>query len=87
MGFVANAVKSVVGGVARVFGGDSGDSGGGQTVVQQQAAAQGAAPATNSAQSDMAENTSSEIAKRKRGKRSLMVNTSDNSTGGTGLNI
>lgn len=84
MGFVANAVKSVVGGVARVFGGDSG---GGQTVVQQQAAAQGAAPATNSAQSDMAENTSSEIAKRKRGKRSLMVNTSDNSTGGTGLNI
>lgn len=85
MGFVANAVKSVVGGVARVFGG--GDSGGGQTVVQQQAAAQGAAPATNSAQSDMAENTSSEIAKRKRGKRSLMVNTSDNSTGGTGLNI
>lgn len=86
MGFVANAVKSVVGGVARVFGG-GGDSGGGQTVVQQQAAAQGAAPATNSAQSDMAENTSSEIAKRKRGKRSLMVNTSDNSTGGTGLNI
>ena len=85
MGFVANAVKSVVGGVARVFGG--GDSGGGQTVVQQQAAAQGAAPATNSAQSDMAENTSSEIAKRKRGKRSLMVNTSDNSAGGTGLNI
>lgn len=85
MGFVANAVKSVVGGVARAFGG--GDSGGGQTVVQQQAAAQGAAPATNSAQSDMAENTSSEIAKRKRGKRSLMVNTSDNSTGGTGLNI
>ena len=84
MGFVANAVKSVVGGVARVFGGDSG---GGQTVVQQQAASQGAAPATNSAQSDMAENTSSEIAKRKRGKRSLMVNTSDNSTGGTGLNI
>lgn len=85
MGFVANAVKSVVGGVARVFGGDSG---GGQTVVQQQAAAQApAAPATNSAQSDMAENTSSEIAKRKRGKRSLMVNTSDNSTGGTGLNI
>lgn len=84
MGFVANAVKSVVGGVARVFGGDSG---GGQTVVQQQAAAQGAAPATNSAQSDMAENTSSEIAKRKRGKRSLMVNTSDSSTGGTGLNI
>lgn len=84
MGFVANAVKSVVGGVARVFGGDSG---GGQTVVQQQAAAQGAAPATNSAQSDMAENTSSEIAKRKRGKRSLMINTSDNSTGGTGLNI
>ena len=84
MGFVANAVKSVVGGVAHVFGGDSG---GGQTVVQQQAAAQGAAPATNSAQSDMAENISSEIAKRKRGKRSLMVNTSDNSTGGTGLNI
>ena len=84
MGFVANAVKSVVGGVARIFGGDNG---GGQTVVQQQAAAQGAAPATNSAQSDMAENTSSEIAKRKRGKRSLMVNTSDNSTGGTGLNI
>lgn len=83
MGFVANAVKSVVGGVARVFGGDSG----GQTVVQQQAAAQGAAPAANSAQSDMAENTSAEIAKRKRGKRSLMVNTSDNSTGGTGLNI
>lgn len=84
MGFVANAVKSVVGGVARVFGGDSG---GGQTVVQQQAAAQGAAPAANSAQSDMAENTSAEIAKRKRGKRSLMVNTSDNSTGGTGINI
>lgn len=79
MGFVANAVKSVVGGVARVFGGDSGGG--------QQAAAQGAAPATNSAQPDMAETTSSEIAKRKRGKRSLMVNTSDNSTGGTGLNI
>lgn len=87
MGFVANAVKSVVGGVARVFGGGN-DSSSTQTIVQQAApAAQGAAPAANSAQQDIAESTSAEIAKRKRGKRSLMVNTSDGGANSIGLNI
>lgn len=84
MGFVANAVKSVVSGVAGIFGGNREES---SSSTSAQAVGQGAAPAANSAQQDTAESTSSDLAKRKRGKRSLMVNTSDKGSSGTGLNL
>ncbi|WP_196599033.1 hypothetical protein [Pectinatus frisingensis] len=88
MGFVKNAVKSVAEVVGSVFSGRSSDSG--TNVINSSSGATPAPAAENSGSADNAETTASELAKRKRGKKSLMVSTSDTSATGsnsTGLNI
>lgn len=88
MSFLSKAFKKVTHAITKPF--KSVFGGGGTTVVyQDEATAAPAAPAADSAESSINDQAYNAAKKRKKGKGSLYVSLSDNSTGGggTGINV